>query len=94
MSYKYLPGFPNHPIYDKEHLLETGIYEHIGEEIRIHALTFIGAIRGFLHRLKLEPLDTQDNGQIVYYPILTPLEGGEVVDVVTPNERLVLVNEP
>ena len=90
MKYLYLPGFPNCPICDLNNLLNA--YEHIGEEIRSHALTFIGAIHGFLHRVKLEPLTHQESGKTVYYPILTPLDSGEVVDVATPRDRLLLVN--
>ena len=93
MRYIYLPGFPNHPICDMDNLLDA--YEHIGEEVRTHALTFVGAINGFLHRLHLEPqTHLQDNGKTVYYPVLTPLKGGEVVDVATSKDMLILANQP
>jgi hypothetical protein len=89
MAYLYLPGFPNHPIADIDHLL--GAYEHVGEEMYAQALTFIGKIHGFLHRLELKPFNPIDNkGETLYCPYLTPLQIGEHVDVATNRETLLL----
>lgn len=93
MNYTYIPGFSNYPIDDTHHLLDA--YEHIGEEIRTHRLTFIGMVHGFLHRLWLEPLNLiKENGKTVYLPILIPIKSGEVVDVATARDTVVLASEP
>lgn len=93
MKYKYIPGFPNHPIEDINNLLEA--YEHIGEEIRTHTLTFIGRIHGLLHRVRLEPLTQMEIDNVIktiYSPVLTPLKRGEVVDVATHRDIIVLAS--
>jgi hypothetical protein len=59
MEYIYLSGFPKHPIADIDNLLEA--YEHLGEEMYAQALTFIGRIHGFLHRLQLKPYKIIEN---------------------------------
>lgn len=86
MSYTYLSGYPHYPIYDLNHLLDT--YEHIGEEMYGRALTFIGMVHGFLHRLQLRPIENE--GKTIYYPTLTPLHLGESVDVATGRGTRVL----
>ncbi len=88
MQYIYLSGFPRHPIADIDNLLNA--YEHIGEEIYAQALTFIGHVHGFLHRVELKPFNLMDCSETVYYPHLTPLKMGEFVNVATSRETLLL----
>ncbi|MDY6994473.1 MAG: hypothetical protein SVR94_17960 [Pseudomonadota bacterium] len=76
-----------YPINDLDNLLDA--YEHIGEEMYARALTFIGVIHGFLHRLQLRPIEKE--GKTVYYPSLTPLKLGESVDVATEKGSQILV---
>ena len=91
MNYIYIPGFPHYPIWDKADALSC--YEHIGKEIDGTMLTFIGKVNGLLHRLQLQPM-SEAPGQIVYHPTLIPLKSGEVVDVATAADTIVLANGP
>ena len=81
-----LSGY-HYQINDLNNLLDT--YEHIGEEMYARALTFIGMVHGFLHRLQLKPIEKE--GKTVYYPSLTPLKLGESVDVATEKGSQILV---
>ncbi|WP_069472170.1 hypothetical protein [Candidatus Marithrix sp. Canyon 246] len=91
MEYIYLSGFPKHPIADVDNLLKA--YEHLGEEMYAQALTFIGRINGFLHRLQLKPYKIIENDieKTVYAPQLTRLNLGEAVEIATPNQGSLLL---
>jgi Glu-tRNA(Gln) amidotransferase subunit E-like FAD-binding protein len=91
MEYIYLSGFSRYPIADVDNLLQA--YEHLGEEMYAHALTFIGRIHGILHRLELQPYKIVENDieKTVYAPQLTRLNLGEAVKIATPNQGSLLL---